>query len=734
MYSKIRRLYDSSKFPIGSKLRKEADTIYHLAKKKLLLGISGAFAVGNNFVGKITDGRATLLQTTQTSCAYGVSIRMPQDPRTAYYYVIRKPAFSYPSLVVTDPDGTLYTVPENYTGARVKYPKTPVIYFAFKEYYFSGSLNYSPTVNTSTVTGEVVVKTRAFVEVHRGYVSFRKVGSDIRVDYNNAPKVAFIYDNANSRLSILDSQINSNTQTTIQLLTGTQTISFSGGLVSDGTTQSGVIDFPINTEYLIRLPIITQWNNHETARLAAYSDWLVQEDVYYNQLSDGEVINIGAKEDVYPNAYYPDDVLLYPPWWVREDYRISQAGYEEHLIRHRNWRKQQDEAIYVALSSGEMPKNIALSIMYGAPYSLCVGIGSLWDGYRISDEFTTPSSGVTRVTRTLYARAESGEEVIVLQGFCDREVISVYSAPEIRYHCTFVNFPALNPVGFTAYLNGNYNLSKYENLADGSQLPINPSRYDGMPIGVSMMNGTYDSLSSGIDMAEAETYSIYLGVIPPPDPINIRFDPIDLSALADSEGNIPPDVLRYDKDLNENGVIEPSEKSATSTRFWIGKGLSEGESIKLFPLCFVSLVGGEYVELGMFPAGYSGIYDANVNVLVAIRIYAYYHYTYAGDGGFSFVGSKATPTLDEEGEELFAYTEFPYSATLLPNADNSPIYTNSKSNRNINGIVVSSGTVYDDILSAKKAQNEGIKSQYEKDIEAGNITINGLYEWCIMQT
>jgi hypothetical protein len=394
------------------------------------------------------------------------------------------------------------------------------------------------------------------------------------------------------------------------------------------------------------------------------------------------------------------------------------AGYENHVIRHRAWRNTKTDLIYADLDAKVMPKNMAIAVMNGAPYSLCVGIGYRWDGYRVTQTSSTVGSGVGAVvtyTRTLFALKEDGSEVELLSGECAVETINTTGFSQFKY--TFDNFVALKPIAITSYLNGTYNLTYPE------YLPINPSDCNGEPYTVVSINGTYDTLASGVTDSQAQAYSTSkIALVPPPDLTDITFTDIDLTPLSDNDGNIPKDTLRYDIDTDKDGVIESSEKSATSTKFWIGKGLSKDESITLYPIEYVMEDDeGNIIECGMFPQSY------DVARLIAIRIYTGYKFNYDGDGGFEFASLFNTPTLDDEGNEITPYTEHPYIATALLGGSNV--------------VVIANSTSFDDVLETRKKQNSSkpedstvsIIGQYEKDIDAGKITLKGLYDWCKQQ-
>jgi hypothetical protein len=55
-----------------------------------------------------------------------------------------------------------------------------------------------------------------------------------------------------------------------------------------------------------------------------------------------------------------------------------------------------------------------------------------------------------------------------------------------------------------------------------------------------------------------------------------------------------------------------------------------------------------------------------------------------------------------------------------------------------NVVVIANSTSFDDVLETRKKQNSSkpedstvsIIGQYEKDIDAGKITLKGLYDWC----
>jgi hypothetical protein len=389
------------------------------------------------------------------------------------------------------------------------------------------------------------------------------------------------------------------------------------------------------------------------------------------------------------------------------------TGYDNHVIRHRAWRNTKTDLIYSDLDAGIVPKNMAIAVMNGAPYSLCVGIGSRWDGYSVTQTSSTVGSGVGAVvtyTRKLFALKDDGFEVELLSGECAVETINTTGFNQYKY--TFNNFIALKPIAITGYLNGNYNITYPENL------PINPSDCNGEPYTVVSINGTYDTLASGVTNSQAQAYSTSkIALVPAPDLTDITFTDIDLTPLSDNDGIIPKDTLRYDIDADEDGVIEASEKSATSTKFWIGKGLSKGETVTVFPIEYISQDGA----CGMFPQSY------DVARIVAIRIYAGYKFKYDGNGGFEFRTSFNTPTLDAYGNEIEPYTEHPYVGTALLGGSNV--------------VVIANSTSFDDVLETRKKQNSSkpedstvsIIGQYEKDIDAGKITLKGLYEWCRQQ-
>jgi hypothetical protein len=735
MFGKIRKLYDDSKYLAGSNLKKESDLLYYQAKRRMMLGLKGAIAVGENFVGKIRDdGRADLIDI-QTSGYFSASCRMQNDALGVFHYTIPKVFNLTPPAPLGSPpikkyyqvfiesnntstteingwDGYTYVKGTlggiGHVGTHYAYGEQVLITdgrITVKYDVYNNSPSFIKTYNFTTTTNQTPVITQ---ERQRPASS----GGDYVVAIHETFSIVLSGEGASGSLVqtsyfVPDSNaVISTSQTDNRVYLSPEEIAQSEIALATAEMNIKIAENDAEiAEYNNRLAIYNSELAEYNAALAAFNASL---DIATIQTNLGQHLyssNAELLSTVKANYIYPDNVT---PLTTTSDY-------PNHLIRHREWLNTQTDSIYADLDNGIIPKNMAIAVMNGAPYSLCVGIGSRWDGYRVTQ--TSVRVGgfsvgyVLTYTRKLFALKDDGTEVELLSGECAVEfVISVTGFKGYEY--TFDNFVALRHIGITSYLNGAHNLTYPESLS------INPSDCNGEPYSVVAINGTYNTLTSGVTDAQAQTYATSKKTsVPFPEATDITFTDIDLTPLADNDENIPKDTLRYDVDTDKDGVIEFSEKSATSTKFWIGKGLSKGESITLFPIEYIAQDG----ECGMFPQSY------DVARLIAIRIYAGYKFNYDGDGGFEFILSFNTPTLDADGNEIAPYTEHPYVATALLGGSNV--------------IVIAKGTSFDDVLETRKKQNSSkpedatvsIVGQYDKDIDDGKITLKGLYDWCKQQ-
>lgn len=437
---------------------------------------------------------------------------------------------------------------------------------------------------------------------------------------------------------------------------------------------------------------------------------------YIAQTEDGEIL-LNSASSPYADALYPDYTI------PRTD---TTNTYQDHISRHRDWRNSLTDLIYSELHSYLINVNMKVAIMNYAPSTNNVGIGDRWIGFSVltsvetleSSTFLNPvgvfpnnpfyyGGHVKKYNITLSATDKDGNN-IEFSGYAIETVCYPSGLGDpLRGDSTteYFNYPSLVANGHKIYPAGAFS---YSYIPKNFNLFENDNLVDGEPFGFFYINGSISGLKNAFhNDADYNYYSTYYKETIPQATNNLSYTPIDLS-------NLKTDLFRYDKDLNNDGVISGTEKSYGSSSFWLGKGLSYNELIIIFPFEYVSLIDDEYIEVGMFPQPY------DIERLVAIRIYSKFTYRYKNDGEFEFIETVTTPTLDEDGNEVVEYTEFTYESSSLLSGFNS--------------IIIANGTGYDDVLDGRKSQQDTIKDAYIADVEAeGNITLNGLYDWCNQQ-
>jgi hypothetical protein len=656
MFGRIRELYDRSKFPQGSKLQKEANALRALAKKRLMLGLKGAFAVGSNFVGKVRpDGRADLLQLDDTGI-FGIDCRIPVDPRKVFHYsepyqknyiIVSYGAFETELDEIDNWDEQYGTIRYIKRGLR-----TFTVRDSTGQVFFSSTLRlwwYHPDLMQAIVAAGLPSPTYKVIVTLTDSGHPNEFRPDKLMEHDEPFEEIFT------------------------------NYSWDGDLDNDHFGE-----YQVRAEYTWQ----TQVGWVTTAlgpRYRTYymSDFVAARNAYYASLlpnviqaNDGEIVYRGS----YSNAVYPDDITPTTP-----PSTPGYSGYDDHLSRHRAWRLSQHQSLLDGLQGG-VHKNLALALMADAPYSKIVGIGSRWDGYRVEQTITGVSNDQTH-TRRIYARNGDGNEVLLISGTVHQVRIATSGGGRDQY--TFDHYPCLRPLIEYAYLNGTNLLTSRE------QLNFNYAACEGSIFGVVKLDGIYDTLFEGLNDTQAQNYANVLGERIPAPTVELTFSPIDLTPLIGSDGKIPPDILRQDEDIDGDGTIEPGEKSPTSERPWIGKGLSAGERLVVFPLSYIAEDG----ECGMFPQAH------DIARLTAIMIYGSYKFRYDGEGGFEFI----------DYAPLEVPEAFPYDATATLGC---------------NAIVVASGTGFDDLRKERREQLKDIEGKYDEDMEAGQITLEGLYDWC----
>lgn len=742
MFGRIRELYDRSKFLTGSKLKAEAETIRAMAKKRITLGRAGAFAAGQNFVGKVRDigksvFRADLLEVKQPNGVYGVIVQITQDPRTIFAYGRSKPPFNYPPF--THPgfevDGCV-RLPNIANTQRVGFCKPE----PNKPFKYAAALSRSDSIISDSLVfgsnGGVVGGSRSTQStiVLLGGIS---ITGTVNVTYSNGGLTSYFeYDGYFDGFSNDDSDNRDLRRKFYRVQSGwvrNVTDRAFGSTVTTGDLDITSAEQTVRPEYTAWeaehatwVANKALWDSLEDDRIAQYRQYLEDRadaladhvDLvpdYVIQTNTGDYLfnaNEPPASEVLASFVYPDDVAP----------TSTTSDYQNHIVRHRAWRKAQSDEVMALLAEGVLHVNLLCAIMRDAPHSRIMGIGDRWwIGYVVQQSEATAGAGVGQtITYTRRLRARNLEDAMfeVVSGTCVRTVVSQRGF--IRYNYTFDNWPCLAPLGVNAYLRGTYS-----SLTSPEATFTNPAMFesDGFVSalsGVCVVNGSYDTLYSGISNAAAQFYANYFKeLVPAPAAPELVFTEIDYTDLK-------PDQLTMDEDTDNDGTIESSERTPSSALSWFGKGMSPNELITVFPLSYVADDG----ECGMFPQQY------DIQRLTAIRIYAGYQFRYIEAGQFDFI--RVIPVIID-GEEI-EYEEFPYHSSL----------------GTINTIVVANGTIYDDVLSgnpvykkddplntgnlsgvsvpSRKKQAGQIRGAHEADIEEGTTSLNGLYEWCSLLT
>lgn len=783
MSGKIRELYDKSKLLAGSKLRKEADTLYYLAKKRLLLNIKGAFAAGENFVGKIgLDGRANLLGFKQPNFVKQAYVKLQTPTRTVSHYTkdnyriirasngeilfketsnyayayypddvapIMPPNINLPSIypqVIGSEPARLRTF--TYENNEEIISESEVIrHSIFRIYSASGGVD-EEVVGTSTRTYTVIDPNNAIITINlNNYTGYPQSTSPVApMPLGGFKSVYYLKSNGSitylvtksgffETYTVVDDSLNY--QACLADRTDSTYISW---MKAQGNQDGGYNFFTYPSIHVGNIHLMA--NGYGDASLGAdiyrygYSLNGLSENekqVFLSQIESLEILKNAALE-----AELSARQAAYNTWLSERVVANNNQyeGYENHVFRHRYWLLNQSNETIDKLNLGELPNNVKRELLAELTYySHNVGMGSIGRRYKITQTSNTLYPSYDQlVERNVFFTKNDGSDVLLQKGTCKVHRIETSG---LHYQIDYFNFPVIvsgyNGSGLTKrYFGANFDFDSYFENA----IKPNLSSPDAIPNSPCVVNGSYNTLLYGITDREAQVTIDNYGDIPDLTPSTISFSNIDISDVYEYG---EADVFTYDADSNGDGDIDDSERSSTSRLNWYGKWLSYGESITVFPLEYVSLIDDTYTEVGMFPQAY------DIARLIAIRIYASYRFTYKGDGEFSFVSSSTTPTLDEEGNEILAYTEFPFESTSLLSSSS-------------NAIVVANGTAYDDVLFGnppykKTAEESGwldansspkipsrtrqeviLKGLYYADIEAGKITLNGLYEWCSMQT
>lgn len=586
MYGRVRELYDRSKFLKGSKLKAEAEALYHLARKRIMLKMKGVIATGSNFVGKIKDiGNGMLVADlaevrSQPNGVFSISISPSQSPRHAFHYstpisnisqlndgeILKDERGGYSDIFYPDDvtprvppakqgrdyymsaislDGSLFIgVFDEGSFSQADFGGTSnvVLRFLSSEHGFileghqltettivsADSLNYSCSYTTVTVenffmgSGCVIPQTGTRVSLF-GKGAYLHTGSVVCALINNAIYVV------GGDIGIVTSIIQSHTGS-------------ASGLI-DKFNDAGMKSF-------IAFPVSPETDRHKSPNVCD----AVREYLFEN----GESIPLDVVDGIY-------------------------SGFDDHLLRHRQWRNLLSDDFQSFEEGSELQLNAAIQIMNSSPYSRCFGIGSRWIDGRIEKTKTENESEIVH-TRDLFAINKDGEEVLVATGRCTTTVMYGHNLVE------FENFVSMRPFSFYEYPYGaTFNSSESPEiimLESPQELSI------GFLGGIQVVNGSYSTLRQlrEDDDARAIASLAFGGTIQFPEFERLVFSDIDLSELQ-------ADELTFDEDADENGEIDAYEKSLTSTRQWLGKGCSNGELFTIFPLEYVADVSSNVDSL-----------------------------------------------------------------------------------------------------------------------------------------
>lgn len=479
MFGRIRELYDRSKFLAGSKFKAEAETIRILAKKRIMLGRAGAFAAGQNFVGKVRDlgkgvFRAELLQLPQMNGMHGLRVELPGRGRTVVSYRRHRPH--------------RYIVFFEETGS-----------YAFEGNYVSRI--YDRDMNL-LIEGTRTRRAGNFlVDEYNNFIS----------DYSSPSRfVPGTLNPGNQYIQIPFSYLNADPSLVLELFGYREILYYE---IANGRFRQDISNPP----YIV----------YERAT----TEDVIVPNYPVVQLSDGTVLyqnDVGGYlGDAEMDVELPDDVAPIQ----------SSVHYASHLIRHRAWRKALSDEIISSISQGSMPYEVAYTLMTYPPYSRNVAISSRWDGYELHQSKSEAGSGEITYRRRLRAVDKNGNIVTLADGTAVRTNTPSTGFSNERWELndflvmSFSSGPPFRGVAGTEYIEGY--MVAFQRLV--GQPPAIPTLTNGCVANGWTLGTPNAALASGyaVEHGEMPTY---------PDFGNIEFTKLDLSELRPDRYTMDKDI------------------------------------------------------------------------------------------------------------------------------------------------------------------------------------------------